>query len=177
MSTSPFRLLIPAALTLALVGCAADTPEEPAPPFASETEAFAAAEATYRAYVDALNQVDLSDPETFEAVYAWTTGDTLAEAKRSLTQMHADDWEVRGRSIPTTIVRSDHPDVAAASQALAVCLDVSSVELENAEGESMVALDRMDVQQMLVTLERDDSAPIGLKVASVRGRDGSPECD
>ncbi len=50
--------------------------------FASEEEAFAAAEETYRAYVDALNQVDLSDPETFEAVYAWTTGDANADERK-----------------------------------------------------------------------------------------------
>ncbi len=64
-----------------LTGCgAAGEPRAstPAPLFSSEAEAFAAAEATYRAYVDALNQVDLSDPETFEAVYAWTTGDANA---------------------------------------------------------------------------------------------------
>lgn len=45
-------------------------------------KAFAAAEG-YRAYVDVLNQVDLSDPATFEAVYAWTTGEANAGARKS----------------------------------------------------------------------------------------------
>ena len=56
------------------------------PAFATEEEAFAAAEETYREYVDALNQVDLSDPETFEAVYAWTTGDANAKERERSSQ-------------------------------------------------------------------------------------------
>ncbi len=75
-----------AALALAAVavtGCStpAGAPK-PTPAFSSEAEAFAAAEATYRAYVDALNAVDLSDPSTFEDVYSWTTGDANAGARR-----------------------------------------------------------------------------------------------
>ncbi len=79
-------------LSLALViavatGCRPEPEPSPSgPAFATEAEAFAAAEETYRAYVDALNQVDLSDPETFEAVYAWTTGDANANERRTLTQ-------------------------------------------------------------------------------------------
>ncbi len=77
-----------AALVLALaLGMTTACQPEPAPSpsapvFANEEEAFAAAEETYRAYVDALNQVDLSDPETFEAVYAWTTGEANASDAR-----------------------------------------------------------------------------------------------
>ena len=53
-------------LAVLMSGCAADPSVEPTPTptFANEDEAFAAAEATYRAYVDALNQVDLADPAT-----------------------------------------------------------------------------------------------------------------
>ena len=77
--------VVAATLALALVvglatGCQPEpSPSPSGPAFANEEAAFAAAEETYRAYVDALNQVDLSDPETFEAVYAWTTGDANAE--------------------------------------------------------------------------------------------------
>ncbi len=74
-------------------------PSPSTPVFATEEEAFAAAEETYRAYVDALNQVDLSDPETFEPVYAWTTGDANANERETLSQMHADGWEVTGLTV------------------------------------------------------------------------------
>ena len=80
------RFVALAALTLVtglLAGCVGDPgPVETTPGFASEEEAFAAAEETYRAYVDALNQVDLSDPETFEPVFAWTTGELNATIGR-----------------------------------------------------------------------------------------------
>ena len=68
----------------ALVGCGTPTdPAEPTPVFTSEEQAFAAAEETYRAYVDALNQVDLSDPATFEPVFALTTGEANAVRRES----------------------------------------------------------------------------------------------
>ena len=96
--------VIAATLALALVaGMAACQPEpQPTPGgpvFATEEEAFAAAEETYRAYVDALNQVDLSDPETFEAVYAWTTGELNATTGKTLSRgMHAEGVTVSGAS-------------------------------------------------------------------------------
>ncbi|MET0860918.1 MAG: hypothetical protein ABW091_07810, partial [Microbacterium sp.] len=78
----PRLLPLSVALVLAsaaLSGCTPQPAPTPTPTgFATEDEAFAAAEETYRAYVDALNQVDLSDPETFEPVYAWTTGEANA---------------------------------------------------------------------------------------------------
>src|SRR5215207_2167659 len=86
-----------AVVSATATGCQPEPGPSPSGPlFASEEEAFAAAEETYRAYVDALNQVDLSDPETFEPVYALTTGDANAEARRALTRMHADGWTVEG---------------------------------------------------------------------------------
>ncbi len=99
-----------AAVTIALAlavcvmtGCQPEPEPSPsAPAFATEEEAFAAAEETYREYVDALNQVDLSDPETFEAVYSWTTGDANAGARESFSEMHADGWTVAGESLVGT---------------------------------------------------------------------------
>jgi hypothetical protein len=76
------------ALALALTtACAPDPAPTPSPTgFASQEEAFAAAEATYRAYVDALNAVDLSDPATFEA---GSTSPPVSECLRQeLTRMH-----------------------------------------------------------------------------------------
>ena len=110
---------------------AAPTPEpaEPTPAFTSEAEAFAAAEETYRAYVDALNAVDLSDPETFEDVYAWTTGDANAGDRETFSQMHADGGPSRGQlsiALVATVVGGacDRLD----GVALDVCLDVSDVD-------------------------------------------------
>ena len=127
-----FSRLAPVALVLALVtgmatGCFAQPEPEETPPFASEEEAFAAAEETYRAYVDALNQVDLSDPETFEDVYAWTTGDANAGARESFSQMHADGWVVSGAIGSHTIEPESLSKADRNVVQLAVCLDVSGV--------------------------------------------------
>lgn len=141
---------------LLLSGCVASPEVEPSatPPFASDAEAFAAAEETYRAYVDALNQVDLSDPATFEAVYAWTTGEANAAARESFSQMHADGWVVEGPS-------SFHgfhgvaytPDIGEVTGNL--CLDVSNVAVWDKDGGSVVPADRPNQRAVEVTFELD----------------------
>ncbi len=99
-----FGLAIVAGLA---TGCRPEpAPSPTAPVFSSEEEAFAAAEQTYRAYVDALNEVDLSDPATFEAVYAWTTGDANAQGSEDASvEMHADGWTVSGRPQHPAVVQ------------------------------------------------------------------------
>ncbi|WP_374200409.1 hypothetical protein [Microbacterium sp. CFH 31415] len=167
------------ALAAILAGCAPASEPEPTSTgaFADEAEAFAAAEETYRAYVDALNAVDLSDPATFEDVYAWTTGEANVEAREGFTQMHADGWAVGGTSTPTVVspraIEGDRSDRAE----VAICLDVSDVTLTDATGTSVVGTDRPDVQSMLVTLERSPSTPTGWAISEFSGREGAPACD
>lgn len=156
-------------------GCLPQPAPEPSPAFSSEAEAFAAAEETYRAYVDALNQVDLSDPETFEEVYAWTTGDANAGARESFSQMHADGWTVDGETQIQLAEPRDWIELSG-SIALDVCLDVSRVALTDPAGESVVSGDRKDVQSMLVELTVAESSPTGLLISNIDGREGSPEC-
>lgn len=70
-------MAVGAVLAVVLVSGCTPTPEPTPTPtgFANEEEAFRAAEETYRAYVDALNEVDLADPATFEPLFVWTTGE------------------------------------------------------------------------------------------------------
>lgn len=175
MSTIVLRLLIPTALALGLVGCVADAPAEPEPQFSSESEAFAAAEATYRAYVDALNQVDLSDPETFEAVYAWTTGEANAGARESFTGMHADGLAVSGETRYDSVsLLSFTPDESGTVVA-SLCVDVADVELHTPEGESAVPAQRPDRQPLVVTFDVDRSSDTGMRIAA-SSPDGSRSC-
>ena len=176
----PFRaasIVIAAMLGVgALAGCGPTDPS-PAPTptgFASEEEAFAAAEATYRAYVDALNQVDLSDPSTFEEVYRWTMGDANAGARESFSQMHADGWRVSGESKIVSVqspAGGDRPDDVGVAIA---CLDVSAVTLDNAEGNSVVDPDRPDIQAIAIKVVPADT-PTGAVIQSLDGGDAS-EC-
>ena len=164
----PARILVVAVFAALMSGCAAEPVPDPTPTptFASEAEAFAAAEATYRAYVDALNQVDLADPETFEAVYAWTTGDFNASERESLSTMHANGWTVRGASeiarLEPIEMRNGHPVIGS-------CLDVSGVELVDSLGSSQVASDRPRHQQTAIEFSPDTSTATGLAIFDIVG--------
>jgi hypothetical protein len=175
------RLAIVAAgavLVLGLSGCAPEpAPTPTASGFTSEEEAFAAAEATYREYVKALNQVDLSDPKTFEAVYAWTTGDANAGARETFSQMHADGWRVSGETRIAlaeldTSTSGEVPEMVR----LSVCSDVSEVTVVGEDGMSVVSPDRPDIQAIRVTLEPVETSPTGLLIAEFDGREGEPSC-
>lgn len=168
--------LAAAALCAIVSGCSAPAePVEPTPVFTSEKQAFAAAEETYRAYVDALNAVDLSDPETFEDVFAWTTGEANAGARETFSQMHADGWTVSGSTIPTEIELSQ-VDLSAATVELSVCTNIASVDVVDSDGQSVVEPDRGDTQSMTVALTASSTAT-GLAVSSLTGRTGEPTCD
>ncbi len=160
----------------ALVGCSTPTdPAEPTPSFTSEEQAFAAAEETYRAYVDALNQVDLSDPTTFEPVFALTTGEANAGARKEFSQMHADELTVAGSTAIDIAEPIEFFDVDGQKQVqLAVCLNVADVTLVDPQGISVVSPDRRDVQSMAVTLS--EVADGELLISLIEGRAGDPEC-
>lgn len=174
------RLGIAAALICAsalTVGCAPGADPTPAPTsaFASEEEAFAAAEKTYRAYVDALNDVDLSDPATFEDVYQWETGEAEEADKKNLTRYHAEGNSIEG----DTVVRqlSKH-EVSGSFRAVTIygCLDVSTVVLRNREGQSLVSDDRNPIQSVLVTLASAPASSTGMLVSKISGRTEGPAC-
>ena len=172
--------LVPAALAFVLAagaisGCSPQPEPEDPPQFASEEEAFAAAEETYRAYVDALNHVDLSDPETFEDVYAWTTAEANAGARESFSQMHADGWIVDGETRIQLAEPRDWSDPRQSVE-LDICLDVSDVTLVDSAGQSVVAADRRDVQSMHASLVTAQSSSTGLLISLIEGREGAPEC-
>ncbi|TDL43243.1 hypothetical protein E2R54_08345 [Microbacterium oleivorans] len=155
-------LLAATVLAAALSACAptaSPTPSPTATGFASEEEAFAAAEATYRAYVDALNEVDLSDPATFEPVYALLSGEALDSEKRTLTQMHSDGWAVSGDTTLPAIFKGE------GLGELVVCQNVSEVDVRDAEGTSQVAADRPDVFALEVRVAFDASSDTDARVA------------
>ena len=161
-----------AAIVLALAlgmttACQPDpAPSASGPIFANEEEAFAAAEETYRAYVDALNQVDLSDPETFEAVYAWTTGEANANERTTLSQMHADGWLVSG-STAIAGFRGAKAELSDPIRVKAVvCSDVSDVAVFDSNGQSVVSDQRPEVYALAVEFVESDSTSTGLAITA-----------
>lgn len=170
-------VVVALAVTLGATACQPEpTPTPTGPAFASEDEAFAAAEETYRAYVDALNQVDLSDPETFEAVYAWTTGDFRASEKKTLSEMHAESWSVSGESIVARIDKLPITSNYSSSLSLGACVDVSSVTLVDSDGVSQVSQDRPLVQMTQVDLVGSSASPTGYLISDIAGTELEPPC-
>ena len=169
------RVAAAAALVLALAlttACAPDPAPTPTPTgFASEEEAFAAAEATYRAYVDALNAVDLSDPATFEPVYDLTAGDARDSISKELSRMHAESWVVSGKTSIGLIEARDTGDFS--NLLLNVCADVSDVTLTDASGVSQVASDRPAIQPLTVRVDVSTAPHV---VTSISWRTGEPQC-
>ncbi|HET8928085.1 MAG TPA: hypothetical protein VFN24_09715 [Microbacterium sp.] len=167
-----------ACAALLLSGCDGSprpAPSTSTPLFADEAEAFAAAEATYRAYVDALNAVDLSDPATFEPVFALTTGEANAEAKESFSRMHADRWQVKGESTIDDVLDIKATIAGVPMVALAACLNVSDVTVTDSQGNSVVEDNRPDVQSIRVELIGDVDSETGMLVSALDGYEGS-EC-
>jgi len=166
-------------LVLGLAGCTQPEPADPTPTpaFSSDEEAFAAAEKTYRAYVDALNQVDLSDPETFEAVFDLTTGEANSDFRKSFSALHADGMTVSGDTSAPTVEPLGEASGELGTIQLAVCLDVSGVEVTDSSGTSAVDPNRVDVQSLLILMSSAPESEFGWLIAEIDGREGEPTCD
>jgi hypothetical protein len=139
-----------AALTSALLllpGCTPAPSPTPTPAFASEEEAFAAAEATYRAYTDASNATDLHDPHSFEPVYRWLRGKALAAAKANYSEFYASDMTRAG---DTTFDSFSAVSYDGGIVTAHLCVDVSEVELLDANDTSVVPADRPPRQPLEV---------------------------
>ncbi|MGV9768722.1 hypothetical protein ACWDR7_04440 [Microbacterium sp. NPDC003461] len=176
MSRPPFAAALTLGLALALAGCAAAREPAPTPTgFASEEELFAAAEETYRAYVKAANEVDLSDPDTAEPVYEWLVDDALSATREEMTTGHAQGLTRTGEAVvdDVELVEADPADATAS---LDVCLNVADVEVLDESGESLIAADRGDVQAVRVEVVPAPTTSTRLAVAAMTGRSGGLEC-
>jgi len=153
-------VLSASALVIAgLVGCTPAPEPEPTKTelFASDEEAFAAAEGTYRAYLAATDEIDLSDPHTFEIALDWLAGDAETHERETLSQMHAEGLAKSG----TTTLRAFTPVGFDGSSGVIVanlCLDVSDVDLRDAAGTSVVPPDRPGQQALSVTFGEGQTA-------------------
>lgn len=161
------------AIGITLVGCASPaTGPTPTPSFADADAAYAAAEATYRAYVDALNAVDLSDPTTFEDVFQWTTGDVNAADRETLSAYHAEGLTVSGDSVVTRF-EGDGFDAREVNVVASACSDVSDVQLMNVSGESLVPPERPDVYLLRLEFVAASSNDFGLALSRSAALEGT----
>jgi len=150
-----------AAAGVMLSGCSPSPEPSPTPTaaFASEEEAFAAAEEVYRAYNDALNDVDVNDPSTHEALYILTSGDFQAADRKAFSELRAENYSLKGETRITKFegVASEKPYDEIVTL---VCLDVSDSDVVDESGVSVVPADRPDVDAIRVTFRVIEGTPL-----------------
>jgi hypothetical protein len=146
-----------ALLVVGLTGCsgapAPDPSGSPSPAatgFASEDEAFAAAEETYRAYVDEMNAYyageDDADPNAF------LSGGTLASAKDLHEQEETLGLSVSGAQRVLSVAPKDVTVVEGTTSVdLTVCMDISDTRVLDANGKD-VTPERVEVRALDVQL-------------------------
>lgn len=168
-----------AAVAVSLIlasGCAPEPAPDPTPTgFTSETEAFAAAEATYRSYIDAVNRVQFDDPDTFEAVFVWTTGELKSVDRQSFTEYANQGYEVTGE-FKISELEPLSWNATDGQVELAVCLDVSGIDLLDGDGASVVNSERVPVQPMLITVVPDETSPKRMAVSNTSAREEGSAC-
>lgn len=134
-----------AVFTVALVAGCTPQPEPDASqqPFATEEEAFAAAEETYRNYVDALN-ARRADPTASPNPQVFLTGQALEADIRSQQELDQRGIRIEG---PTEIVSlvGTSTDLGDGSAQLLVCLDSSSTRVVDSAGRDVTPPDRAEL--------------------------------
>ena len=160
------------ALTLA-TACSPTPAPTPSPTgFASEEEAFAAAEATVREYFEAASAIDLSDPKTFEPLFDLTTADQNAFDRKRYSEYQAEEYSITGASNVVAVQpRSWDPETQASI--VDACVDVSALDLRRADGTSVVSPDRPDKQDLQIQLAFNSGRFL---IASIAGSD-RPICE
>ncbi|MFK0241893.1 hypothetical protein ACIQTX_13640 [Microbacterium sp. NPDC090281] len=147
------------AVSAVLAGCSPAPSPTPTPTaaFASEKEAFAAAEETYRAFTARLNQLDIADPATFEPLFALSSGEFEAADRKSYSAMHAEGFVIEG---DTKVLSFQGVEAASPFDKVSakVCLDVSAVTVTDSAGISQIDANRPNVYSLDVVFVADQSS-------------------
>lgn len=155
-------LALLAVLGGATVGCGSTRPPSPTPTplFASEEEAFAAAEETYRAYNEAGNRERAGDA-TVDSM-SFLTGDALDNEIASAHELLNAGVELRGDiEVLDFVGLVASIESASSTVTSTVCLDVSAIHAVDEAGNLVTATGRSDVYGVDLTfVERDSSLKI-----------------
>lgn len=127
----------------ALAACTPQSAPEPSPTgFASEEEAFAAAEATYRAYVDAVNARRAPDTSVQMAPEDFLTGDALEQSLQVDAQLKASGVRLEGDA-EILDIKLDSWQSSRAT--ITVCFDYSAVRVIDSESADVTPETRPDI--------------------------------
>lgn len=140
-----------AVVMVALVGCTPAPEPTPTPTaaFASEEEAFAAAEAVYRAYNEAENEERAADSAINSRKYL--TGQALEDQIEAARFYDDADLQLVGDVVVVSF-QGDRAELASPSRIKArVCLDVSATRVQQIDGGDVTPAERPLRVLLLVT--------------------------
>jgi hypothetical protein len=159
------KLLVAAgavALILTMTGCGDPPPpvtptptSSAAPVFASDEEALAAAEESYRAYTEVADQIfheGGADPDRLTAV---ATGDFLDASIAGFENVREKGWHSIGHSTFDSLELQRIDSSPSGIVSAYLCGDVSGVEVVDSDGVSVVAADRPDRTYFEVIFDLD----------------------
>ncbi len=151
MAEGRWRLTAHAAAVMlalaALTACTPDPTPTPSPTgFASDEEAFAAAEDTYRAYIDALN-ARREDEASNPSPDSYLTGAALTAAIETDAEFRETGVRLVGA---TDIANVRKIDATQDSASIGVCLDASNTRVMDASGTDITPPEREDRLGLIV---------------------------
>lgn len=148
MTGRPVRATSGMLLALALLtACAPEPAPTPTPTgFASEEEAFAAAEETYRGYIEALNASrdhleNSPSPDTF------LTGAALTQSLQVSEQLRESGLRISG---PARILTLDPLEWDSSYATITTCMSYEEARVVDETGKDVTPPDRMDVASLEV---------------------------
>ena len=127
----------------ALCGCAPESEPTPTPTtaFASEEEAFAAAEEVYQAYTDAVNAE--RDGDTSADPLSYLVGTALSGSLDTSNKLQEQGWRIVGdSSVRKFSGRAAELDTTGATVHANVCLDVSATSVVDSSDANVTPADR-----------------------------------
>ncbi|GGM53279.1 hypothetical protein [Microbacterium saperdae] len=153
----PLAVCFIALSAVGILGCSPIPEPEPSPTpaFASEEEAFAAAEETYRAYIDAGN-ARISGSSTPDPRLL-LTGSALEADIDTANLLSEKDLHLEGEAslasfTGTSTLLSSSPEVVSAT----VCIIAANTRLVDVEGNDVTPADRPDASSLEVTFVHVD---------------------
>jgi hypothetical protein len=176
-----------AALVLALCGCVPDetlpstappTSSEEAP-FANDDQALESARQAYEEYLKVTDQIIADGGQSPERVDPLVTAELADTEKQGFQDFRDRSMRSVGNSQLAGLTLQEYqPDARNGVSILTIytCVDISGVDVLDANGKSVVSADRPDTSAFEVTLDLDRSAPHGLRVSSNEPWTGTGPC-
>lgn len=114
--------------------------------FASEEEALAAAEAAYARLVALADQIFMEGGADAERLETVATGEFLATSLDGFRQVEADGWRSTGGTVFRDLILQSYAPHGGPSGLITVyvCEDISSVDVVDSTGASVVSPNRPD---------------------------------